>query len=139
MRTNFLQVIPPLQGLIPSCDFLHATDVGVAGMKDEELFDWMADNEYTGILTKDTRQLSDAAERQKLISRGLHWIGRNHDGLRGMKMFASATASYLYAFPFIVDSIQEATEPMMYHIKNLPKEAGQRVKISPLTRPVRSK
>lgn len=118
--------------MIAGHEFYHVYDFEIDGMKDLDLIPWMADNDFGGIITQDRGQLRDDDERRELIASNIHWIGRTPPKLNGMKLVAASAATYVSAFPEVIEGILEATQPMIFRIKNIPYGKNQRVKPAPL-------
>lgn len=120
-----LQVPNALSSLYLEHDFNHAFDVGLHELKDEELFETLASQQYDAIVTRDKNQLKNAAERAGLRSANLHWIGyqsKPHPGVLGL---ALETSTIISGLPFVLNS--ERLEPTAFTFRGIPSERTQRV------------
>ncbi|NWN88072.1 MAG: hypothetical protein HLX51_05960 [Micrococcaceae bacterium] len=132
-ENEFKPLIDPLRMILPHYEFHHVYDLNLGGTLDLPLFSWMKDNRYTAIITQDGAQLDNRDERQALIESGTHWIGRKQlKNLAGMRLVSTAVATYVAAFPHILEELEQAIEPMLLRVMNVQAGKQERVKASPL-------
>lgn len=119
--------LDPLRRVYYEHEFRHASDEGLAGEKDIALFARLQEQKYDAILTKDRNQLTNLDERRALFDSGLHWIGHNAKGFKGLKAVTMETATVTAGLIYVLDDWK--SEPHSYLLKGIPTDPGQRVKV----------
>ncbi len=125
-------ILHPLRAVYFQHEFSSADEESLRGTLDVELIHEVARRGFHAILTQDRNQLSNRDERQAYIDTGLHWIGHTEPDARGLLLIATTSAAYLAAMPHIINEIGQATDAHSFHVKNLPLEAGQRLRVNRL-------
>lgn len=103
-----------------------------AGLHDEPLFKVMAQQGYDALITHDKGQLTDPGERNGLRGHGLHWIGVTSSRFNGLKGLSLETAAVVSALPYVLDDLTDCNAPTAFHVRGVPTEHNQRVKVETL-------
>jgi len=105
----------------------------LAGTDDIELFDILASRGFDVIITDDRQQLKgDRAERDRLRSAPLHWVGYKRPGVAGPPGLAIAAGGLLSGFPAVLDALAEATVPVAITVRGPERLRTQLIKIETL-------
>jgi hypothetical protein len=126
------EILNPLRLVFPGYHFRSWADEKLQGTMDPAMIREVAARGFDGILTRDVRQLSNPIERSAYVIAQIHWIGHAVPDAAGQEAKALTTAAYLGAIPHIVRAAAKLTDAHAFHIRNLPSERGQRVKIARL-------
>lgn len=113
--------------------FRSAADEGLAEYGDIPLFAELRRRRFHAIITRDKNQLKDPDERDALRRAKLHWIGHVEPKVEGVEIISTLGAGYLSAFPHVLEGMAAANSPTAFHVKSVPRQQGQRVRISVIT------
>lgn len=113
--------------LFPTHEFVHVRSLGLRNDSDIELFAKLPGEGFDAFITRDRAQLKRDDELQALKESGLSWIGHKEPAARGPRSLAVVVASYSIAIPHIVDLIENASDPLRFHVKLTPHGAGQTI------------
>lgn len=125
-------ILPPLRAVYFHHEFRSAEEEGLRGALDPALIAEVGKRGFDAILTQDRNQLSNRDERGAYIATGLHWVGHREPDAEGALLIATTAAAYLSAMPHIIDQMAEVTGAHSFHVRNIPLESGQRVKVNRL-------
>ncbi|MCT7353608.1 hypothetical protein N4P33_15710 [Streptomyces sp. 15-116A] len=126
-------VLAPLRTVFFRHEFTSAHDEGLRGTLDPDLIREVKDRGFDAIMTQDRNQLSNRDERAAYIETGLHWIGHREPDAAGLQLIAATASAYLAAMPHILDALSQVTGAHSFRVVNFPQQAGQRVRINPLS------
>lgn len=124
-------ILDPLRLLYEDHVFDEAREIGLGGKEDVPLIHAAAREGYHALITRDKHQLSDRKEREALVETGLHWIGHREPDV-GIAGIACLIAGYVSAFPHILEHLNGDPAVTAYHVRNVPRQVGQRVAIRPI-------
>lgn len=125
-------ILPPLRTVFFDHEFHSAHEEDLSGVLDPDLIREVSDRGFDAIMTQDRNQLSNRAEREALIQSGLHWIGHSQPDADGLLYVVNSAASYLSAMPHILEEISAVTGAHSFHVRNLPLQKGQRLRVNRL-------
>lgn len=79
-------------------------DMGQGGVDDLDLFPFLASADVDLIITKDYRQLENAAERAGLVEAGLSWMGVPESDGNGERLIGLQLGSVIPAVGVVLDA-----------------------------------
>jgi len=131
LDANETSVILPVLNHVYGADhaFRSAADEGLTDVDDIPLFSELRKRRFDAIITRDKNQLKDRDERNALRTAKLHWIGHVEPKVEGVEIISTLGAGYLAAFPHVLEGIVAAKAPTAFHIRAVPRQQGQRVRI----------
>lgn len=118
-------ILEPLQYIYKDHHFEWAPREFGSGTLDIPLFERMRERGYDALITRDRNQLANPAERRALAYNRIHWIGHRTPSESGVRLLSSLTATYVAAFPHILGALNNESESVTLHIKNLPQSPSQ--------------
>jgi len=122
----------PLRAIFDHHEFILAHDLKWSDLADVDLFEAMKERGFSALLTHDKNQLNDPDERTALRQYGLHWIGAKPPSHGGVMGAALETAAFISALPWVLGDIEACTVPTAFHVRNIPWDRTQRVKVEAL-------
>ncbi len=125
-------ILGTIQLIYSDHEFRSWQDEGLEGVLDLDLFAILSQRSFDAIVTRDRRQLTDAAERKGLLDSSLAWIGLRDVRLTGREKLATTSASLIAGLGHMMKHRPE--QPTAYLIYNVPHAASQRIKAFPLMR-----
>jgi hypothetical protein len=87
---------------------------------------------FHALVTRDKKQLVNSEERMALRQCGLHWIGMSAPTQGGIQGLALETAAIVAGLPYVLEDMSDRREPTAFHVKSIPSEHNQRVRVEPL-------
>lgn len=118
--------------VVPDHQFVHVLDIGLGGTKDIPLYEALSAKGITALITRDSNQLKDPAERQAIINSGLHWIGHKSPRGSGGQLIGRLMARYSTAMPYIVGAIDQLDAPAAFRVAGMADDFGSCLKVQDL-------
>jgi hypothetical protein len=110
-----VQLMGPLNHLLPAHQVDHISQIGWKGKKDRTLLRDARQAGYDVFLTRDHNQLSDPDETRAIKDSRLHHVrySQRHEGLAGL---AVAIGSVIAAMPAVMAILEEANSQRLVRI-----------------------
>jgi hypothetical protein len=118
-----IQLLEPLQHLLPGHRVDHVDGIGWKGKKDRFLLRDAA-RRFDVFVTNDNAQLDSTEECRSIRDSGLHHVRYDHDTKRGMDGLALAMAAVVGALRQIVKELEDSDGQRLVHIQAL--QSGKR-------------
>lgn len=114
-----MQLVEPLQRLLPGHEVHHVQQLGWKGKKDRFLLPDARRRNYQAFLTNDSAQLDDADESRAIRDSRMHHIRYPHDTSRGVDGLALAVAAVLAAIRQVLVELERAEGQRLVEIQGI--------------------
>ncbi|RMI14241.1 hypothetical protein [Cellulomonas triticagri] len=119
--------LPSLRTFFADHHVAHASERGWGALEDVDLFEAMAEDGFTHLITRDRNQLRDPDERAALRAHDLTWVGVRDTRAGGLLGLSIETATLLTGLPHVL--ARSAERGLAFALRTIPAEPAQRVKV----------
>lgn len=112
--------------------FESSIEVFRPGIDDVTLIHSMRSEGFDCLITRDGAQLDNAHEREALFQSGVHWIGHRGLKARGIELISTLVSTYTLAMPTVLNSLENATDPMAIRVFHAAKRGQDIVRSGPI-------